>query len=235
MEPRKLGITTKEFFERLKNGDFSSPSGDMAAFKRTLLDSGMQAYYFETPPMNKNSANLDNFEFVLLETSSDLASRPDPGPFYSHFEKLHPSENVAVFQSLGKDSTLVAPRPPLDRSDQKYYGHLAAFMQNPDKKRINEFWQKVGATGLDLMKKDPGKPIWMSTSGRGVSWLHLRFDTRPKYYQYEAYKVPPGKNQIQKYRKNGNFCLLSFFDNSVCRQRGLVRWEELEFQKLVQK
>ena len=204
MEPRKLGITTKEFFERLKNGDFSSPSGDMAAFKRTLLDSGMQAYYFETPPMNKNSANLDNFEFVLLETSGDLASRPDPGPFYSHFEKLHPSENVAVFQSLGKDSTLVAPRPPLDHSDQRYYGHLAAFMQNPDKRRVNEFWQKVGVTGLDLMKKDPGKPIWMSTSGRGVSWLHLRFDTRPKYYQYEAYKVTPGKF-MKKYNPNEKY------------------------------
>ena len=204
MEPWKLGLTTREFFELLANGGFSSKSRDMDAFIKALEDPKTQAYYFETPPMTKNSANLDNFEFVLLETSSDLASRPDPGPFYSHFEKLHPSENVAVFQSLGKDSTLVAPRPPLDHSDQRYYGHLAAFMQNPDKRRVNEFWQKVGATGLDLMKKDPGKPIWMSTSGRGVSWLHLRFDTRPKYYQYEAYKVTPGKF-MKKYNPNEKY------------------------------
>ena len=31
-------------------------------------------------------------------------------------------------------------------------------------------------------------PRWLSTAGLGVPWLHLRLDTRPKYYQYGPYK-----------------------------------------------
>ena len=203
MQHRALGITTKAFFECLKNGELYDQHSDIAPFTRALLDPKMAAYYFETPPMNRNSANVNNFEFVLLETHG-LATRPDPGPFLSHFNKLPPSQSVAVFQSLGKDATLVAPKPPLDKSDYKYYGHLATFMQNPDKSQLKEFWQKVGETGLELMKKDPTKPIWMSTSGRGVSWLHLRFDTRPKYYQHEPYKQPLNS----RFKKNPNLFMI---------------------------
>lgn len=31
-------------------------------------------------------------------------------------------------------------------------------------------------------------PIWLSTSGLGVYWLHMRLDRRPKYYTYEPFK-----------------------------------------------
>ncbi len=37
-----------------------------------------------------------------------------------------------------------------------------------------------------VQSKSHGK-VWVSTSGDGVSWLHLRIDTRPKYYQHAAY------------------------------------------------
>jgi len=106
------------------------------------------------------------------------------------WNRLATWEGVAVFESLGKDSVLVAPKPPHEYRYQRYFSHLATFMQNADKKRVDEFWQKVGETGLDLMNKDPTRTFWMSTSGRGVSWLHLRFDTRPKYYQHAPYKLP---------------------------------------------
>lgn len=33
-------------------------------------------------------------------------------------------------------------------------------------------------------------PLWVSTSGLGVSWLHVRLDSRPKYYTYAPYKQP---------------------------------------------
>jgi hypothetical protein len=31
------------------------------------------------------------------------------------------------------------------------------------------------------------KPVWFSTSGMGVAWLHFRLDERPKYYTYRAF------------------------------------------------
>jgi hypothetical protein len=33
-------------------------------------------------------------------------------------------------------------------------------------------------------------PLWVSTSGLAVPWLHLRLDARPKYYGFEPYKRP---------------------------------------------
>jgi len=30
-------------------------------------------------------------------------------------------------------------------------------------------------------------PLWLSTAGLGVSWLHVRLDTRPKYYRHRVY------------------------------------------------
>ncbi len=34
-------------------------------------------------------------------------------------------------------------------------------------------------------------PVWLSTAGAGVSWLHVRLDTRPKYYHHGPYRQPP--------------------------------------------
>ena len=30
--------------------------------------------------------------------------------------------------------------------------------------------------------------LWVSTSGLGVYWLHVRLDSYPKYYQHAPYK-----------------------------------------------
>lgn len=35
------------------------------------------------------------------------------------------------------------------------------------------------------------RPVWLSTAGMGVSWLHVRLDARPKYYGFAAYREPP--------------------------------------------
>jgi hypothetical protein len=32
-------------------------------------------------------------------------------------------------------------------------------------------------------------PVWVSTAGMGVSWLHVRLDNRPKYYGYKPYRL----------------------------------------------
>ena len=31
-------------------------------------------------------------------------------------------------------------------------------------------------------------PVWLSTAGAGVSWLHVRLGDRPKYYGHAPYR-----------------------------------------------
>jgi hypothetical protein len=32
-------------------------------------------------------------------------------------------------------------------------------------------------------------PVWLSTAGMGVAWLHVRLDSRPTYYGHRPYKT----------------------------------------------
>jgi hypothetical protein len=40
----------------------------------------------------------------------------------------------------------------------------------------------------EKLKERPTEKIWMSTCGTGVYWLHLRLDSKPKYYTYAPYR-----------------------------------------------
>ena len=46
-------------------------------------------------------------------------------------------------------------------------------------------WQLVGAA---MQRRLNTKPVWLSTAGAGVSWLHVRLDDWPKYYGYTPYR-----------------------------------------------
>ena len=46
----------------------------------------------------------------------------------------------------------------------------------------------VGTTVLQAALSE--KPLWLSTAGGGVAWLHLRIDSRPKYYSHRPYRDP---------------------------------------------
>ena len=42
-------------------------------------------------------------------------------------------------------------------------------------------------TADEVMTNLSEDKLWLSTSGLGVSWLHMRLDSRPKYYNYIDY------------------------------------------------
>jgi len=146
-------------------------------FNSLLAGAPYSAFRWETPPVTK-ATQSQPFECVILDSPS-LARQPDREAFAEHFEN---SENsIAVFANLGRDAVMVVPRPVADASA---YGHLAAFVRlAPDVQR-DELWRSVG----DAMAAGVGtKPVWLSTAGAGVSWLHVRLDDRPKYYGYSPY------------------------------------------------
>lgn len=145
-----------------------------------LADAPYRAFRWETPGVTVATAHRP-FEFVLLDAPS-LAREPDRGAFAEHFA---PGAAVARFANLSGDSVLIAPAP-LAADDM--YGHLAAFVRGAPAVQVDALWRAVGDA---LARRLSAKPVWLSTAGAGVSWLHVRLDDRPKYYGHAPYRAQP--------------------------------------------
>ena len=150
-----------------------------AFFTGLLSDAPFTAFRWETPAVTAATANQP-FEFVLLD-SPDIAMAPDPAAFCEHFAAM-PAAGVVEFPNLGNDAILVVPVPQDPESD---YGHLAAWLRNSAEPQQHLLWQSVAAA---MQRRLGSRPVWLSTAGGGVAWLHLRLDDRPKYYGYAAYR-----------------------------------------------
>jgi hypothetical protein len=152
------------------------------AFSKTLAASPFEAFFWETPPVT--DATLDRpFEFVVVEGRPLMRLQPDSAPFKAHFASAG-SESVLTFPNLGGDALLVVPVPV---GDAGCYTHLGQFLRHAPTPQIDAFWR---CTGQALAGRVSASPTWLSTAGLGVSWLHLRLDSRPKYYRYAPYKTP---------------------------------------------
>lgn len=147
-------------------------------FNQLLADAPYSAFRWETPAVTAD-ALTQPFEFVLLD-SPDLARTPDRAAFAEHFAAA--DAGVCVFANLGRDAVLIVPSP---LAESAAYGHLAAFVRLAPESQRHALWQAVGAA---MMRRVSDKPVWLSTAGAGVSWLHVRLDDRPKYYGFAPYR-----------------------------------------------
>jgi hypothetical protein len=168
-------ISFREFVDLLQTSqEFRS------FFAATIAESPFQAFFWETPPVSNQTLD-QQFEFVVLKGHSLFQLRPDPSPFESQFLK-QPTEPVLTFANLGGDALLIVPRPIDNHAS---YTHLANFLRNAPKFQVSALWKCAGAA---VQKRISDLPMWISTAGLGVSWLHLRLDSRPKYLRFEPYK-----------------------------------------------
>lgn len=153
-------------------------------FIKLLSDSPFAAYRWETPMLNGSSSNQP-FQFVLLNAPEFVARQVDEKTYDKYFTKGDSDPGIVAIANLGGDATLVIPSP---RTELTAYGHLAAFLRNAPAAQKDALWQFVGK----LVKSKLGEtPLWLSTAGGGVAWLHVRLDSRPKYYGYSPYKSAP--------------------------------------------
>lgn len=148
-------------------------------FTEILISSKHIAFFWEVKSVDKNKLEVD-FEFVLVKSNSLPKITADEQTFKKYFKE---GQKVVSFSNLGGDAQLVVPTPMIDPSN---YAHLAIFVRNAPKDQIRKFWQ---TTGEVYEQKIGAKTVWLSTAGLGVSWLHVRIDSRPKYYRFQAYKV----------------------------------------------
>lgn len=148
-------------------------------FISTLAEVPFSAYRWETPAVATKTIHRA-FEFVILDSPA-LARTPDPLSFAEHFTPADSETGIAVFDNLGRDATLVAPFP---HGSESAYGHLAVFTRQASVSQNHALWRMVGETMEGRVSE---RPVWLSTAGDGVSWLHVRLDSRPKYYRYRPY------------------------------------------------
>jgi len=151
------------------------------AFRRFWMDSlrgvPFDAYCWECPPVDEARYGRP-FECVLIFSPS-LARMPlDAGSFAEHFR---PGCEVVRFANLGGDAVLVAPCPDPAGGN---FGHLASFTATAPPSLQQALWKEVGRA---LDARIGARPLWLSTAGHGVAWLHVRLDSSPKYYRHISY------------------------------------------------
>jgi len=142
-----------------------------------------KAYFFETPPVTSQNINTADFEFVLVNSKALAGINSDAVAFQEHFKQ---KSAVTSFPNIGGDAILIAPCP-LEKQ-LTCYAHLASFVRDANKFQVHELWKRAAEEMEKRVNVRKDKRTWFSTSGLGISWLHIRLDSRPKYYTYPPYR-----------------------------------------------
>lgn len=179
-----------------------------AWFQSLLASSSFEAYFWEVPPVNSATFARTPYEHTLVRNRWGFQPA-DSSDFAQHLEgACARGESCVAFPNLGRDAMLVAPcdqagPPPARARDhgtlyersrgpvdaESAYGHLGAFARGASPAQAAAFWARVGATYEALAAQRAERPVWLSTEGSGVPWLHVRLDSRPKYYHTGHYRV----------------------------------------------
>ncbi len=151
------------------------------ALSRAIVAAPFNEVFFETPPLTTATVNNDA-EFVLV--SAGLHSEADSSAFSEHLSS-DDQELTKTFTNLRGDATLVVPT---DMADDARRNYLRSFLRSAPEMQIRSFWAQAA---MAIQGRMSDVPVWVSTSGGGVPWLHLRLDDRPKYYAYRPYRTAP--------------------------------------------
>jgi hypothetical protein len=155
-----------------------------SSLTQALADMPFAAFFWETPAVTTVSLPRP-WECVAVAAPSLAQTQPDASPFSDYLER-DATGAIATFPNLGGDALLVVPQP---QGEVEAYAHIATFLRRASAYQIHQLWQVLGQTVQRHIAKRNGKPLWVSTSGLGVAWLHVRLDDRPKYYTHPPYRI----------------------------------------------
>lgn len=156
-----------------------------AALVRALAEVPFEAFAWECRPLSL--VDLDApMDMVAIASPSLTRAVPDVTPFQAHVDVPQGSPHAVCFENLGGDALLVVPRK---RGPDLAYAHLARFVRTAPAEQTCAFWREVAQAADSRLQR--GRPIWLSTAGLGVSWLHVRLDDQPKYYRYGPFRTLP--------------------------------------------
>jgi len=161
-------------------------------FRSILNNVPFDTFKWETPSINAKTITRP-FEFIIVNSPHLKNIRPDTGSFREHFRR-NAGKLLSIFKNLGGDSILIAPNPPIKNDDFDFNSNrlyrcssIGPFIKlsstDEENEQVDLMLSTIGKQGLQAGGKN--YKTYISTEGSGVSWLHVRFDPRPKYYSSE--------------------------------------------------
>lgn len=140
-------------------------------FKKELIsilrNCKFNAYYFQCDKLNFNKM----FTFTLIDAPELVNIQCD----YKTFDKqLKNTCKVCVFPNLSKNAILIAPNYKIGKNTGVDYRSVAHYFKTS---RIPALMKLVEAIGDNIYEG-----CYLSTSGLGVHYLHVRIENTPKYY-----------------------------------------------------
>lgn len=173
--------------ERVSYAEFldglATDAGARSVFSGCLAGMPFPSFFWECVQVARSSATKP-FECAVLSAPVLARAAPDLQSFAEHFSVAEP---VVYFDNLGRDATLIVPCP---RAQPSAYPHLAAFLRAAPPEQVDALLRAVARCARERLRSGSA-PFWLSTSGAGVAWVHVRIDSRPKYYQYAPYRSAP--------------------------------------------
>lgn len=171
------------FQDFIENALYESGFCDMLT--DALINVGMTGYVWECPSVSESTKALTPFEFVVIPAIALTRRTPNPHDFIAHMATRN---SVVSFLNLSGDAELVVPTPPL-LHEYTHMGHLGSFLRHAPRATSRLLWRVVADTlQKRLQRASRATRVWLSTSGLSVPWLHIRLDSKPKYYQYAPYR-----------------------------------------------
>jgi hypothetical protein len=148
-------------------------------FIAELASSPYRAFFWELPAVSREALETP-FECAIIGSEALAGMSADDSDFAGHL--LGAAQSVASFPNLGGDALLIVPSKV---SSADCYAHFAAFLRDGPREQQHALFQLLAKETEKLLQT--GRRFWMSTSGLGVPWVHVRLDSYPKYYQYRPY------------------------------------------------
>ncbi len=159
-----------------------------------------KAAMWEAIPLSRARFRDTPFAFILAESRSLETMEPDSHAFDEH--KPTDGALVSTFYNLGNDALLISPVKLRQEDSDADYTHIKVFMSRngkTEKLQARQVWKQLGEE-LQRLLDNPftsnDQPLWVSTSGLGIGWLHLRIDSRPKYYTFHPFRTFPPKEHM---------------------------------------
>ena len=148
-------------------------------FIAELAASPYRAFFWEMPPVSSEELTKP-FECVVIGSEALARIRADESDFAEH--SIGASGSVASFPNLGGDALLIAPSKI---SSADCYAHFAAFLRDGPRPQQHALFHLLAKEVEKLLNAE--RRFWISTSGLGVPWVHVRLDSDPNIYQYRRY------------------------------------------------
>lgn len=168
----KFQITTIDFF-----GLLISSESFRNQIIQIFLESKFVNVFWEFPPYS-TSTTQNMAEFAFVTTSNfDKANSSS----FSEYLKGKKDGEIVMFKNPSGDTDLITINS--SNTNNQTFCHIMEFMTNATYENKHNLLKKIGE---EMIKHTNGKnaknPIYLSTHGHGVPWLHVRICNKPKYY-----------------------------------------------------